>query len=67
MSNPCDMARFGTPLTPAERRAIAAVREHGTVKQAAAALGKSPKTLEHQLATARIRQGATTSIQLRDG
>lgn len=66
MSDPVDVGRPGTPLTPAERAAIAAVRQHGTVKEAAAALRKSPKTIEHQLASARARQGVTTSIQLRD-
>ena len=67
MSNPADMARPGTPMTPAERRALEALRQFGTVKEAAHALGKSPKTVEHQLASARVRQGVTTTIQLRDG
>lgn len=66
MSDPVDAARRGTPLTPAERLALEALRKHGTVKQAAAALGKSPKTIEHQLACARVRQGVTTTVQLRD-
>lgn len=66
MSNPIDMARFGTPLTDAERKAISAYREHGSYKQAAAALGRSPKTIQHQLATARVRQGVDRTHQLRD-
>jgi DNA-binding CsgD family transcriptional regulator len=64
MSEPVDVARFGTPLTPAERRAIAAFRQLGTVREAAAALGKSPATVNHQLATARVRQGVRRSHQL---
>lgn len=63
MSSPCDVGRTGSPLTPAERQAIEAVSRHGTVKGAAAALGKRPKTIEHQLATARARLGVTTTIE----
>ena len=66
MSEPVDVARPGTPLTRAEREAIAAFRVHGTVKEAAAALQKSPATINHQLATARVRQGVGRSHQLRD-
>lgn len=66
MSNPVDMAKPGTPLSPAERRAIEAYRTHGTYKEAAAALGLSPKTIQHQLATARIRAGVGRSHQLPD-
>ena len=65
MSEPTDVARPGTPLTPAERAAIAAFKNHGTVKEAAAVLRKSPSTINHQLATARIRQGVGRSHQLR--
>lgn len=60
MSNPVDMARPGTPLTPAERKALEAWWRHGT-KGAAAALGRSPRTVENQLATARVRLGVATS------
>lgn len=67
MSDPWDMARPGTPLTPAERAAVEAFRRADTIKEAAAILGKSPRTLEHQLAAARIRQGVSRSHQLRDG
>lgn len=66
VSNPEDMARPGTPLTPAERAAIEAFRRHDTIKEAAAFLGKSPSTLKHQLATARVRQGVTRSHRLQD-
>ena len=62
MSHP-DEARPGTALTPAERRAIEAVAHHGTVKAAASALGKRPKTVEHQLAAARARLRVTTTIE----
>lgn len=65
MSDPIDVARPGTPLTPAERAAIAAFRGAYSVKEAAARLGKSPRTVEHQLATARIRLGVARSHQLR--
>ena len=63
MSNPADVARFGSVLTPAERRALEAVARTGTVKGAAAALGRRPKTVEHQLATARARLGVATTIE----
>ncbi len=52
-----------TRLTPAERSALAAVGQHGTVKAAAFALGKSPRTVEQQLRTARERLGVGTTIQ----
>lgn len=63
MSNPADVAPPGSKLTPAERRALEAVARCGTVKVAAAALGKRPKTIECQLATARARLGVTTTIE----
>lgn len=63
MSNPADMVRPGTPLTSAERRALEAYASHGTYKGAAAAIGRSTKTVQHQLAAARIRLGVTTSIE----
>lgn len=65
MSNPSDMARPGTPLTAAERRALEAWKRLGT-KGAAAALGRSPRTIENQLATARVRLGTTTSHEAYD-
>lgn len=66
MSNPFDMAKPGTPLTPAEKKAIQAYQRFGTMKEAAAALGRSPRTIQNQLATARIRTGVGRSHQLRD-
>lgn len=63
MSNPTDAARPGTPVTPAERQALDAVLQHGTVKEAAASLGKSPKTIDHQLAAVRSRLGVTTTLE----
>lgn len=50
-------------VTPAERRAIEALASHGTVKQAALALGKSPHTIERQLESARERLGVQTTIE----
>jgi DNA-binding NarL/FixJ family response regulator len=63
LSNPIDVARPGTPLTPAERRALEAYARQGTYKGAAAALGRSAKTVQHQLAAARVRLGVTTTIE----
>lgn len=51
------------PVTPAERRALEAVLRHGTVKGAAGAMGKSPRTVEQQLARVRERLDVTTTIQ----
>lgn len=51
-------------LTPAERAAVDAIGRHGTVKAAAFALGKSPRTVEQQLRTARERAGVETTVQL---
>lgn len=50
-------------VTPAERRALEAVLRHGTVKGAAAALGKSQHTIERQLESARERLDVTTTIE----
>lgn len=50
-------------VTPAERKAIDAIGKHGTVKAAAYALGKSPRTVEQQLRTARERLGVDTTVQ----
>lgn len=49
-------------LTPAERRALDAVGRHGTVKAAANALGRSPRTVDQQLRSARERLGVTTTV-----
>lgn len=50
-------------LTPAERTALEAIGRHGTAKQAAFALGKSRRTLEQQLASARHRLGVGSTVQ----
>jgi DNA-binding CsgD family transcriptional regulator len=51
-------------VTPAERVALEAVLRNGTVKAAAHALGKSPRTVVNQLATARARLGVQTTIEV---
>ena len=51
-------------ITRAERQALDAVLKHGTVKEAASFLGKSPRTVVNQLATARQRADVTTTIEL---
>lgn len=51
-------------ITPAERSALEAVLRNGTVKAAAHALGKSPRTVINQLATARGRLGVQTTIEM---
>ena len=50
-------------VTPAERRALEAVLRHGTAKGAAASMGKSQRTVEHQLEKARNRLEVTTTIE----
>jgi DNA-binding CsgD family transcriptional regulator len=50
-------------VTSAERRALEAVWKHGTAKQAAAALGKSQRTVEQQLRSARAKLDVTTTIE----
>ncbi len=49
-------------VTKAEKDALEAVANYGTVKEAAAALGKSPHTIVRQLASARQRLDVTTTI-----
>jgi DNA-binding NarL/FixJ family response regulator len=63
MSNPIDVAPPGTRVTPAEHRALEAVLRNGTVKGAAGELRLSPRTVEHQLATARSRLDVSTTIE----
>lgn len=58
-----DLAKPGTPVTLAERRALDAYGKHGSTKAAAHALGKSPRTVEQQLRTARERLGVETTVQ----
>lgn len=62
MSNPADIGRHGTKITPAERRALDAVWNHGGVKEAASALGLSVNTVQAQLATARSRLGEPSTL-----
>lgn len=50
-------------LTPAERRALEAIGQHGTLKAAAYALGRSPYTVDSQLRSARERLGVTTTVE----
>lgn len=50
-------------VTPAEKRALEAVLKHGTAKGAAASLGRSQRTIEKQLETARERLEVTTTIE----
>jgi DNA-binding CsgD family transcriptional regulator len=50
-------------LTRAERQALEAVLRHGTAKAAAHALGKSPRTLSQQLASARDRLDVGTTVE----
>lgn len=49
-------------LTPAERSALEAVWEHNTAKEAAAAMGKSVRTIEQQLQSARTKLDVTTTM-----
>lgn len=50
-------------ITPGERRALEAVLKHGTVKGAANAIGRSPRTLDAQLRSVRARLDVTTTIE----
>lgn len=50
-------------VTPAERTALEAMLLHGSVKVAASALGKSPRTVEHQLARVRERLDVDSNLQ----
>lgn len=50
-------------VTRAERQALEAVLKHGTVKEAATSLGKSPHTVAQQLASVRERLDVTTTIE----
>jgi DNA-binding NarL/FixJ family response regulator len=50
-------------LTSAERRALEAYGRCGTIKAAAHSLGKSPRTIEHQLKSARDRLGVGSNVQ----
>ena len=50
-------------LTAAERRALGAYWQTGTAKQAAAVLGKSTRTVEQQLRSARDKLDVATTIE----
>lgn len=50
-------------ITPAERQALEAYSRHGTYKGTAHELGKSPRTVEQQLAKVRERLDVTTTMQ----
>jgi DNA-binding NarL/FixJ family response regulator len=52
-----------TRATPAERRALRAVLEYGSTKGAAYALGRSPRTIEQQLATLKVRLGVASTYE----
>ena len=51
------------PVTKAERAALDAYSRHGSVKGAAYALGKSPRTVKQQLQEARNRLGVESTVQ----
>ena len=50
-------------VTRAERQALEAVLRHGTAKEAATSLGKSTRTVEQQLASARHRLDVGTTLE----
>lgn len=50
-------------VTAAERAALEAYARHGSVKAAAHALGKSPRTVRQQITAARDRLGADSPVQ----
>lgn len=52
-----------TRLTPAERRALEAYGRHGSIKGAAYALGRSPRTVDQQLKSARSKLGVAANVQ----
>ena len=64
MSDSETVARYGTPLTPAERRVIEAMRECDTYAECAALLGLSTHTIKNHLANARSRLGVRSTRRL---
>ena len=64
MSDTQTVARFGTPLTEAERRVIEAMRDADSEADAAQRLGISRHTVHGHLANARSRFGVRTTRQL---
>lgn len=61
MSDPATVAPLGTPLTPAERRALAARDRTDTDAEAAELLGCSIHTLRAHLRNVRARLDVTTT------
>jgi DNA-binding CsgD family transcriptional regulator len=54
----------GKPLTPAELDALSAWWHTGNMKRAADLLSRSERTVINQLASARIRNGVHTTLEL---
>lgn len=55
---------FPDNLTPAEARAVEAVMTHGDASKAARTLGVKETTVNTQIATARDKAGAGSTIRL---
>jgi FixJ family two-component response regulator len=64
LTAPREHAAFPANLTPAERRAVQAVIEHGEDKRAANALGVSVSTLRSQTHAARAKAGVSCTVRL---
>jgi DNA-binding CsgD family transcriptional regulator len=64
MSDRETVARFGTPLSPAELRVIEAMRDADNEEDAARRLGLSRHTVRGHLANARSRLGVRSTRQL---
>lgn len=61
MSDPATTARYGTPLTPQERRCLLEMASARTIDHAARRLGLSPHTVRAYLRNARSRLGVRTT------
>lgn len=57
MTDKATVAPLGSPLTPAELKALRAWRLHGSAYTAAFVLNRSPHTIREQLRNARSRLG----------
>jgi len=55
---------FPDSLTPAERRTVEAVMQHGEDKVAARAMGISPSTLRCHKQMAKVKAGVTSTVRL---
>lgn len=64
MSDPALVARLGTPLTPAERRVIAVMRDCDSEAEAARRLNISRHTVHNHLSNARSRLGVRSTRRL---